>query len=77
MPWEEIKTEKGYYFKEFFETDYESQSHLPYAFFTIFFSDQYKVIHRTVGKIDEVLSYAGGLFSIIISFLGFFLLSYN
>ena len=32
---------------------------------------------RTVGKVDEVLSYAGGLFSIIISFLGFFLLSYN
>ena len=46
-------------------------------FFTILFSDKQKIIKRTVGKIDEVLSYAGGLFSIIISFLGFFLLSYN
>jgi hypothetical protein len=34
-------------------------------------------INRKVGKIDELLSYAGGLFSLIISFLGFFLNKYN
>ena len=30
-----------------------------------------------MGKIDELLSYAGGLFEIILVFLGFFMLSYN
>lgn len=34
-------------------------------------------IKRKVGKLDEMLSYAGGLFSIIISFLAFFMNSYN
>lgn len=34
-------------------------------------------LQRKVGKIDEMLSYAGGLFSIIISFLAFFLMSFN
>ncbi len=35
------------------------------------------MITRSIGKLDEVLSYAGGLFGIIISFLSFFLLSFN
>lgn len=35
------------------------------------------LIDRKVGKIDELLSYAGGLFSLIIAFFGFFLQSYN
>ena len=46
-------------------------------YFVIQFSSDHLEIIREVGKIDELLSYAGGLFSIIISFLGFFLLSYN
>lgn len=32
---------------------------------------------RNLGKIDETLSYAGGLFAIIIAFLAFFTSSYN
>lgn len=32
---------------------------------------------RTIGKLDETLSYVGGLFSIIIGFLAFFILSFN
>jgi hypothetical protein len=36
-----------------------------------------KTIVRKVGKIDETLSYAGGLFSIVISFFAFFLSSFN
>lgn len=35
------------------------------------------IIKRKVGKIDELLSYAGGLFSIVIGFLAFFLISFN
>lgn len=35
------------------------------------------VINRVVGKIDGLLSYAGGLFSIIIGFLALFLKSFN
>lgn len=35
------------------------------------------LLQRKVGKFDEMLSYAGGLFSIIIGFLSFFMFSYN
>lgn len=35
------------------------------------------LITRTIGKIDAILSYAGGLFGIIISFLAFFMMSFN
>lgn len=35
------------------------------------------IIERSVGKFDEMLSYAGGLFSIIAGFLKFFMFSYN
>lgn len=34
-------------------------------------------VKRTVGKLDEMLSYAGGLFSIIVGFLAFFMSSFN
>jgi hypothetical protein len=34
-------------------------------------------VSRVVGKLDDLLSYAGGLFSIIIGFFAFFLMSYN
>ena len=40
-------------------------------------SDTKYVVTRKVGKIDEVLSYVGGLFSTIIAFLAFFLKSFN
>lgn len=36
-----------------------------------------KVINRSFGKIDNALSYVGGLFGIIMSFFSFFLLSFN
>ena len=45
----------------------------------IFFIKSFKPIsiNRSIGKVDEILSYAGGLFGIIISFLSFFMLSFN
>lgn len=34
-------------------------------------------VSRKIGKLDESLSYVGGLFSIIMAFLGIFMMSYN
>ena len=34
-------------------------------------------MQQTVGKLDDMLSYAGGLFSIITGFLGLFVISFN
>lgn len=34
-------------------------------------------MERKVGKLDDMLSYAGGLFSIIIGFLAIFVSSFN
>lgn len=44
-----------------------------------FFSMNSKVekLTRNVGKLDNVLSYTGGLLSILMGFLGFFLMSFN
>jgi hypothetical protein len=36
-----------------------------------------RVINRQFGKFDDVLSYVGGLYGIVISFLAIFILSYN
>ena len=35
------------------------------------------IYNRRVGKIDEMLSYAGGLFALSIWILGFFVASFN
>lgn len=35
------------------------------------------LVDRKVGKLDDMLSYAGGLFSIIIGFLAIFISSFN
>ena len=34
-------------------------------------------VSRTIGKLDQTLSYVGGLFAIIIGFLAFFMMSHN
>ena len=46
-------------------------------YFLFIYNPKIKVIERSVGKVDEILSYSGGLFSILISFLSFFMISYN
>lgn len=38
---------------------------------------KYVHITRVVGKLDQMLSYAGGLFSILVGFLSIFINSYN
>lgn len=32
---------------------------------------------RTIGKLDDLISYVGGLFQILIGFIAYFLLSFN
>jgi hypothetical protein len=34
-------------------------------------------IDREYGKIDDTLSYVGGLFGLVIAFLAFFMMSFN
>lgn len=48
-----------------------------YAFIYLGMNRRFIYIERKVGKIDEMLSYAGGLFSIIIGFLAIFMKSFN
>ena len=43
----------------------------------ISFQPKTTIAERTLGKLDDMLSYAGGLFGIITGFLAFFLQSYN
>lgn len=52
-------------------------SHPSYIDIYLFASPINKVIDRKYGKIDETLSYVGGLFGIVLSFLAFFLMSFN
>lgn len=48
-----------------------------YVEFYIFASPINRVINRDYGKFDGVLSYVGGLYGIVISFLAFFIASFN
>lgn len=48
-----------------------------YALVYITMSRRFVLVKRGMGKIDVMLSYAGGLFSILIALLSIFLLSYN
>ena len=48
-----------------------------YAEFYVYAIPATKVINRTYGKIDNLLAYVGGLYGIVISFIAFFLLSFN
>lgn len=45
--------------------------------FYIFPSPENKIINRSYGKLDNILSYVGGLYGIVMSFIGFFILSFN
>lgn len=47
------------------------------ARFGIFMNPRLRVYKRAVGKLDNLLSYVGGLFEILIGFLAFFLSSFN
>ena len=44
---------------------------------TIFMNANLRIYNRTIGKLDNLLSYVGGLFQILIGFIAFFLSSFN
>ena len=70
--------DEGNFVNSFRETSIELKSLTDnYAFIYLGMNRRYIYIESKVGKIDEMLSYAGGLFSIIIGFLAIFMNSYN
>ena len=48
-----------------------------YAFISFQLGTQNLKIERDFGKLDDALSYVGGLFGIILGFLAFFMMSFN
>ena len=78
LPWKDEETDEGIYF-------YESQSYGTvydpiYNYLInsrILFASKTLKVERSLGKIDNMLSYVGGLFAIILGFFTFFLSSYN
>lgn len=48
-----------------------------YAKVVLTMDQDYYVYKAKYGKLDNVLSYVGGLFGILMSFMGFFLSSFN
>ena len=78
MPFETIVTEEGYYVSEAITTTMVNYLNLPiYVELYLIASPISKVVNRKYGKVDEVLSYVGGLYGIVIGFIGIFLLSFN
>ena len=59
--------------------NYESSTLMTDTFIemSIYMSHKLINIQRSFGKFDQVISYVGGLFAVIIPGLGWFLLSYN
>ncbi|HRI34437.1 MAG TPA: hypothetical protein PLD02_11840 [Saprospiraceae bacterium] len=79
MPWQIIDTQKGCLIDTVrtYQIGFDTITTdvLSRVQFTL---NQHKyIVSRVVGKLDDLLSYAGGLFSIIIGFFAFFLMSYN
>lgn len=78
FPVPQEEEESGAYVNSFRETSYEIVSDSQnYALIYIQMNRKFIHIERKVGKFDEMLSYAGGLFSILVGFLKIFLFSYN
>ena len=78
FPFETLQTLKGYFVDESVVTTIINTNNQPLFIESyVFASSVNRIINRQYGKIDEVLSYVGGLYGVIISFLAFFLLSFN
>ena len=71
--------EKSQYFDIFYKENYFRDQNIDkaYAKVTFLMNGEKISVQRVVGKVEEMLSYAGGLFSIIIAFLAFFMMSFN
>jgi hypothetical protein len=76
LPYENNEEESGSYI-EGFQTNSVSISSTNYVSVDFYRSTKAKSISRTIGKIDTVLSYVGGLFSLIFTAIAFFISSYS
>lgn len=75
LPYEDNEEETGS-FIESFQTNSVSIS-TKYVDVDFYRSTKALSISRTIGKIDTVLSYVGGLFSLIFTAIAFFISSYS
>lgn len=77
-PWPIVSSseETGSYI-EGFQTNSVSISSTKYVSINFYKSTKSTTITRTIGKIDTVLSYVGGLFSLIFTGIAFFIGSYS
>ena len=79
MPWENVVVEEGCRVDEVrnYQIDYSNAETDLLGVIKLTMNQKKYLINREVGKLDDLLSYAGGLFSIIIAILSVFLKSYN
>ena len=76
-PFEQNKVQKGYFVAETTITTVVNIRKIPiYVDAYIFSSSMNRVINRKFGKINNVLSYGGGLYGIVISFICIFVIDY-
>jgi hypothetical protein len=76
LPVNSYETVTGSYIEKFV-SNAVSLSTTRYVNFNIYRSTKTTTISRTMGKIDTVLSYVGGLFSLLFTAIAFFLGSYG
>ena len=72
-----VYTEQTGTYIEKFATNTVSNNGLNYAGLSIYKSTKTITYQRTIGKIDEILSYVGGLFGLIFTGIAFFVGSYS
>ena len=72
-----MENKNGTYLVSYNTAPYERRNNSKYVELEVTMSTENTYIERSYGKIDDRLSYIGGLFEISIIFLSFFLTSYN
>ena len=84
LPWQETKNEQYYYVENIqsTKTEIQSSNNIPLAseaLATIRIEKSSKkiIVERSYQKLDEMLSYIGGLFGIIVGFLYYLINDYN
>ena len=76
LPYEDIEKETGNYFVEANTASFDRKNLTIFVQIEVSMSAKKIYIERSFGKIDDRLSYIGGLFEIVIIFLSFFICSY-
>lgn len=78
LPIDNIVTEKGYFVNEAIIATILNTNNIPLLAEIYLFASPINIVYdRTYGKLDGILSYVGGMYGLVVSFFGFFFLSYN